>query len=44
MQAGIRDNRGRGTIGDYLKEQIKSGSDLSIVSAYFTICVRETEG
>src|SRR5688572_9715685 len=37
MDSGIRDNHNRGSIGDYLKEQIKSTSDLSIVSAYFTI-------
>ncbi len=35
--AGIRDNRERGSIGDYLKEKIGSNSDLSFVSAYFTI-------
>lgn len=37
MHSGIRDNHKRGAIGDYLKEQIKLGADLSIVSAYFTI-------
>lgn len=35
--SGIRDNLNRGTVGDFLKEKIKKGSTLSIVSAYFTI-------
>ena len=33
----IIDNRDRGTVGDFLKSEIKNGSSLSIVSAYFTI-------
>lgn len=33
----IRDNKELGSVGDFLKEVIKEGSDLSIVSAYFTI-------
>ncbi|MEA5536907.1 helicase-related protein [Crocosphaera sp. XPORK-15E] len=37
FQSGIRDNRKRGTVGDFLKEKIQSESMLSIVSAYFTI-------
>lgn len=37
FQSGIRDNRERGTVGDFLKEKIDNGSKLSIVSAYFTI-------
>ena len=35
--SGIRDNHARGSVGDFLKEKIQSGSKLSIVSAYFTI-------
>ncbi|MGH7962753.1 MAG: phospholipase D-like domain-containing protein, partial [Candidatus Binatia bacterium] len=35
--SGIRDNHIRGTVGDFLKERIRAGSSLSIVSAYFTI-------
>ena len=35
--SGIRDNYKRGTVGNFLKEKIQSGSSLSIVSAYFTI-------
>lgn len=35
--SGIRDNHARGSVGDFLKEKIKSGSKLSVVSAYFTI-------
>ncbi len=34
---GIWDNHKRGRIGDFLREKIKSGSNLSFVSAYFTI-------
>lgn len=41
MHSGIRDNHKRGTVGDYLKDQIKPGSELSIVSAYFTIYAYE---
>ncbi|MFM5956776.1 MAG: hypothetical protein ACKOQ2_06355, partial [Dolichospermum sp.] len=37
FQSGIRDNRNRGTVGDFLKDKIELGSKLSIVSAYFTI-------
>ena len=33
----IRDNHDRGTVGDFLKSNIKNGSSLSVVSAYFTI-------
>ena len=35
--SGIRDNRHRGTVGQFLETHIKNGSSLSIVSAYFTI-------
>jgi len=35
--SGIRDNHARGSVGDFLKQKIQSGSKLSIVSAYFTI-------
>lgn len=35
--SGIRDNHRRGSVGDFLKEKIQQGSELSIVSAYFTI-------
>jgi len=35
--SGIWDNHNRGQIGDFLKEKIKEGADLSFVSAYFTI-------
>jgi hypothetical protein len=36
-QSGIRDNYHRGSVGDFLKAEIKPDSLLSIVSAYFTI-------
>jgi superfamily II DNA or RNA helicase len=35
--SSIRDNRDRGSVGQFLKDNIKSDSALSIVSAYFTI-------
>lgn len=35
--SGIWDNHYRGSIGEFLKEKILRGSDLSFVSAYFTI-------
>jgi len=37
MSSGIRDNYTRGNVGDFLKQKIRNGSALSIVSAYFTI-------
>ena len=36
-QSGIRDNYRRGNVGDFLKSRIQQASNLSIVSAYFTI-------
>ena len=33
----IRDNKDFGNVGEFLKEVIKADSDLSVVSAYFTI-------
>ena len=35
--SSIRDNHTHGTVGDFLKEVISSNSNVSIVSAYFTI-------
>jgi len=35
--SGLRDNHTRGSVADFLKANIKTGSSLSIVSAYFTI-------
>lgn len=35
--SGIRDNHGRGSVGEFLRDKIKRGSTLSVVSAYFTI-------
>lgn len=34
---GIRDNKHRGKIGDFLQQNISTGSDLAFVSAFFTI-------
>jgi hypothetical protein len=40
-ESGIRDNYTRGSVADFLSEKIKEGSELSIVSAYFTIYAYE---
>ncbi len=37
VNSGIRDNHTRGAVADFLREKIKAGSHLSVVSAYFTI-------
>ncbi len=37
MKSGIRDNKDRGTVADFLTEKVAAGSRLSVVSAYFTI-------
>lgn len=36
MKSGIRDNRSRGSAASFLKEKANTGSELSVVSAYFT--------
>ncbi|MHB8089889.1 MAG: SNF2-related protein, partial [Anaerolineaceae bacterium] len=40
--SGIRDNQQRGSVGQFLQDKVKSGSKLSIVSAYFTIYAYQT--
>ncbi len=35
--SGLRDNHTRGSVAEFLKAQSQPGSNLSIVSAYFTI-------
>ena len=42
LSSGIRDNHQRGSIGDFLKEKIRSDASLSFVSAYFTIYAFES--
>lgn len=37
LASKILDNKSRGTVGDFLKSNIEKDSELSIVSAYFTI-------
>lgn len=37
MQSDIRDNRDYGSVADFLKEKITDGTEVSVVSAYFTI-------
>ncbi len=41
IPSAIRDNRKRGSVGEFLREKIKHNSKLSIVSAYFTIYAYE---
>mgnify|MGYP003412626374 CR=1 FL=1 len=36
ISSSIRDNRNRGSVGDFLKEKISKDSSLAFVSAYFT--------
>ena len=33
----IRDNKDYGSVGEFLKDVVKEGSELTVVSAYFTI-------
>src|SRR2546422_7070583 len=35
--SGLRDNHTRGSVAEFLKAKIQTGSKLSVVSAYFTI-------
>ena len=37
LYSSIRDNHAHGSVGDFLKEHLKDHSNVSIVSAYFTI-------
>jgi len=37
INSSIRDNRERGIVGEFLKDNISQNSNISIVSAYFTI-------
>ena len=37
VNTAIRDNHFCGNVGDFLKPHLRSGSELSVVSAYFTI-------
>lgn len=41
IESGIRDNYKHGSVADFLREKIQDGSELSIVSAYFTIYAYE---
>ncbi len=40
-QHGIKDNHTRGRVADFLTAKVAPGSDLSVVSAYFTIYAYE---
>jgi phosphatidylserine/phosphatidylglycerophosphate/cardiolipin synthase-like enzyme len=37
ISSGIRDNHLRGTVGDFLRTELRAGADLDVVTAYFTI-------
>jgi hypothetical protein len=39
--SGIRDNHTRGNVAEFLKSHIQEGSQLSVVSAFFTIYAYE---
>src|SRR5258705_6130703 len=39
--SGIRDNHRRGNVADFLRGKVQTGSQLSVVSAYFTIYAYE---
>jgi formylmethanofuran dehydrogenase subunit A len=39
--SGIRDNHRRGSVAEFLKAKLQTGSRLSVVSAYFTIYAYE---
>jgi hypothetical protein len=41
ISSSIRNNQGRGKVGDFLKDKIQVDSKLPIVSAYFTIYAYE---
>jgi len=41
FSSGIRDNHSRGSVADFLKKTIKVGSNLSVVSAFFTVYAYE---
>lgn len=41
QHSGIRDNHQRGKVADFLADRISAGSQLSVVSAYFTIYAYE---
>ena len=41
IASSIKDNRNRGSVGDFLKEKISKDSSLAFVSAYFTIYAYE---
>lgn len=41
INSSIRDNKERGSVGNFLKENVNKNADLSIVSAYFTIYAYE---
>jgi len=42
IDSSIKDNRNRGSVGDFLKEKISENSSLAFVSAYFTIYAYES--
>lgn len=42
LKSGIKDNRNRGSVGEFLTEKILPGSKLLAVSAYFTIYAYES--
>lgn len=35
--SGIKDNHSRGSVGDFLRQHLKPGADLDLVTAYFAV-------
>lgn len=35
--SGIRDNHSRGTVGDFLRTELRAGADLDIATVDFTV-------
>ncbi len=35
--SNLRDNHRRGTVGDFLRSQLRAGADVDLVTAYFTV-------
>lgn len=41
LVSSLKDNHSRGSVGEFLKDKIRPGSNLSVVSAFFTIYAYE---
>ncbi|WP_243455127.1 helicase-related protein [Meiothermus sp. CFH 77666] len=41
LSSSLKDNHSRGSVGDFLREKIRPGSEMAVVSAFFTIYAYE---